>query len=213
MSSVKTAAIGVSVHSGWGAVVTMAGGCGAEEVLDRRRVVIIDSNVAGAAQPYHCAKEMGIRAAEKHLNKCAAQSTRLALAALTCIAAELRERGFMLAGAAILQSSARPLPGLERVLSSHPLIHTAEGEFFRQAFRSAFEHLKIPVAGIRARDLDDCAVKAFGEAAPTVCKRIERMGRSLGAPWTTDQKTAALAAAIVLAGTHPRGHAARSSVA
>jgi len=210
---VKTAAIGVSVHSGWGAVVTMAGGPGAEEVLDRRRVVIIDSNVAGAAQPFHYAKEMGIRAAEKHLNNCAAQSTRLALAALTCIAAELRERGFMLAGAAILQSSARPLPDLEKVLSSHPLIHTAEGEFFREAFRNACQHLKIPVAGIRARDLDDCALKTFGRAASTVCNRIEGMGRSLGAPWTMDQKTAALAAAIVLAGTHPKGHAARTSVA
>src|SRR6476469_591484 len=147
----------------------MAGGPGAEEVLDRRRVVIIDSKTAGAAQPYHYAKEMGIRAAEEHLNKCASQSTRLALAALTCIAAEIRERDFVLAGAAMLQSSARPMPDLERVLSSHPLIHTAEGEFFRLAFRSAFEHLKIPVAGIRARDLDDCALKTFGKAASTVC--------------------------------------------
>ena len=213
MSFMKPAAIGVSVQSGWGAVVTMAGGPGAEEVLDRRRVAIIESNVAGAAQPYHYAKEREIRAAEKHLNKCAAQSTRLALGALTCIVADLRDRGCLPAGAAILQSSARPLPDLERILASHPLIHTAEGEFFRQAFRSAFEQLKIPVIYIRARDLDDCAQKAFGKAAPIIHKRIDGMGRTLGAPWTTDEKTAALAAAIVLAGTHSKSHAARSPVA
>ena len=48
MGSMKAASIGVCVHSGWAAVVAITGGQGAEEVLDRRRVVIIDSKVAGA---------------------------------------------------------------------------------------------------------------------------------------------------------------------
>jgi hypothetical protein len=34
------------------------------------------------------------------------------------------------------------------------------------------------------------------------------MGRNLGAPWTKDEKTAALAAAIILAGTPLKDHAA-----
>jgi len=189
-------------------MVTMTGNQGLEEVLDRRRLVIIDPNVTGAAQPYHYVEEMEIRAAQRHLTKCATDSTRLALEALTRVSAELRDRGFMVMASAILLSSARPLPDLEEILGSHPLIHTAEGEFFRQAFRSAFERLKIPVTGIRARDLDDCARKAFGKAAPEVHKRIDGMGRNLGAPWTKDEKTAALAAAIILAGTHLKDHAA-----
>jgi len=64
----NAAAIGVSVHSGWGAVVIIAGNRGAEEVLDRRRVVIIDSKMAGAAQPYHYVQAREIHAAETHLN-------------------------------------------------------------------------------------------------------------------------------------------------
>jgi hypothetical protein len=206
----KSAAIGVSVHSGWGATVVMAGATGREEVLDRRRLVIIDPKVTGAAQPYHYAGEMEIQAAEKHLSHCAADSTRLALEALTGVAAALRDQGFTLMAAAILLSSARPLPNLEEILGSHALIHTAEGEFFRQAFRIAFERLEIPVIGIRTCDLDDFALKSFGEAAPEVHKRIDGMGRSLGAPWTKDEKTAALAAVIVLAG-HSKVHIGRSS--
>jgi hypothetical protein len=201
------AAIGVSVHSGWGAVVIIAGNPGAEEVLDRRRVVIIDSKMAGAAQPYHYVQAKEIHAAEAHLNRCAAESRRLALEALTRVAAELGEKGFLLVASALLLSSARPLPDLEKILASHPLIHTAEGEFFRQAFRTAFEHFKIPTARIPTRDLDDHALKAFGKAAPEIQKRIDGMGRSLGAPWTKDEKTAALAAAIVLAGTQSKRHA------
>jgi hypothetical protein len=206
----KSAVIGISVHSGWGIVVAIAGGRGAEEVLDRRRLVIIDPKTIGTAQPYHYVKEMDIRTADRHLTRCATDSGRLALKALTRLSAELRDRGLMLSGATILLSSARPLPDLEEILSSHALIHTAEGEFFRQAFRGALERLEIPVTGIRAHDLDDCAKEAFGKFAPEVHKRIDGMGHSLGPPWTKDEKTAALAAAIVLAGAHSKIHAAHS---
>lgn len=211
MSSMKAASIGVSVHSGWGAVVAMAGQQGVEEVLHRSRVVIIDSKIAGSVQPYHYVVKKEIYAAEKHLTRCAAESGRLAFETLALLTAELQDRSFLLKSATILLSSARPLPDLEKILTSHALIHTAEGEFFRQAFRSAFEKLKIPVTGIRASDLNDCAVKTFGKDASAIQKRIDEMGRSLGAPWTKDEKTAALAAAIVLAVAQSKGHAVRSS--
>lgn len=211
MDLMKAAAIGVSVHSGWGAVVAIAGSPGEEEILLRRRLVIIDSKTAGSAQPYHYVVNKDIHAAEKHLTRCASESGHLALEALTCISAELQDRGFLLKSAAILLSSARALPDLKKILASHALIHTAEGDFFRQAFRSAFEKLKIPVTGIRVRDLDDFAAKAFGKSASAIQKRIDEVGRTLGPPWTKDEKTAALAAAIVLAGAQSKGHAAHSS--
>lgn len=202
----KSAAIGVSVHSGWGAVVAIAGERGTEEVVLRRRVVIIDSKIAGSAQPYHYVAKKDISAAEKHLAHCASGSGHLALESLTQLSSELRKIGFTPKAAVILLSSARPLPDLKAILASHALIHTAEGEFFRQAFRDAFEKLRIPVTGIRTRDLNDCAVKTFSQAAPAIQKRIDGMGRSIGAPWTKDEKTAALAAAIVLSGAQVKDH-------
>ena len=203
----KAAAIGVSVHSGWGTVVALAGNRGTEEVLLRRRMVIIDSKIAGSAQPYHYVAKKDITAAENHLARCASIAEQLAFKSLTQLSSELRNIGFTPNAAVILLSSARPLPDLEAILASHPLIHTAEGEFFRQAFRSAFEKLQIPVTGIRTRDLDDSAVQAFGKAAPAIQKRIYGMGRTIGAPWTKDEKTAALAAAIVLAEAQSKGRA------
>jgi hypothetical protein len=203
----KAAAIGVSVHSGWGAVVALAGGPGDDEILLRRRVTIIDPKTAGATQPYHYVVKKEIQVAEKHLASCASESGRLAFEALAQLSAHLCERGYLLKSAAILLSSARPLPELKEILTSHPLIHTAEGEFFRQAFRDSLEQLGIPITGIRTRDLSECAAEAFGKAAPEIQKRIDGMGRSLGAPWTKDEKTAALAAAIVLDGAQSKSHA------
>lgn len=202
----KSAAIGVRVHSGWGALVAVSGQNGAEEVIERRKVVIIDAKKPGAVQPYHYVQAMEFPAAERHLTQCAIDSKRLAREALDHISAELLKRGYSLAGAAILLSSARPLPDLDEILASHALIHTAEGEFFRQAFRHAFENREVPVIGIRERELDERAQQAFRKLAAQVRKNIDSMGRVLGPPWTQDEKTAALAAAIVLAETraHPK---------
>jgi hypothetical protein len=196
----KSAAIGLRIHSGWGALVAVAGENGAQKIIDRRKIIVIDPKAAGVAQPYHFVEEMELRAAERHLARCASESKRLAVEALREVFAKLRDSGFTLAGAAILMSSARPLPDLDEILGSHALIHAAEGEFFRHAFRQALERLEIPVTGIRERDLDDHARKSFGKEATKVHQRIDGMGRLLGPPWTEDEKTAALAAAIILNG-------------
>ncbi len=196
---VTACAIGIRVHSGWGALVAVAGKAGGEQIVDRRHIEIIDPQVAGAAQPYHFAERMDIRAAEKHIATCAAMAARLALDGLRDAARALRERGRHLTGAAIVLSSGRPLPDLPRILASHAMIHAAEGDFFRHAFHEACRSLKIPVTGIREKELDDHAAATLRKTAPGLRERISGLGRLLGPPWTADEKIAAMAAAIVLA--------------
>jgi hypothetical protein len=195
----QPAAIGVRVHSGWGAVVVVGGAPAAEEVIERRRVEITDPQMAGAIQPYHYVESMPIKQAEEHIAKCAAASGKLAVVALRDLIEKLAQRDYRVTGSCILLSSARPLPQLEKILASHPMIHTAEGEFFRQAFRQALTILKIPVMGISERQLEQQAQLTFGRAVSKLHERIAGMGRLLGPPWTTDQKTAALGAFMALA--------------
>lgn len=198
----KACGIGIRVHSGWGALVAISGEPGAVEVIDRLRVEIIDRSTPGAAQPYHFAKKLQLRAAEKYIVSSALAAAKLALSAMAEVCDELRSRNYKVVAAAILLSSGRPLPDLEGTLASHALIHTAEGEFFRQAFREACASLKIPVTGIRERDLEQHAKAALGTDAAPLKKRIAGLGKALGPPWTADQKAAALAAAIVLGQKH-----------
>jgi hypothetical protein len=183
----KRAAIGVRAHSGWAALVVVSGKPGSVQVLDRRRIVIADTHSPGANQPYHFAERLELPAAEKHLAGCAAVSERLASAALHDVLQELD--GYEVADAAILLASGRPLPSLADILASHALIHTAEGEFFRQVVRQACERIGIRVTGIRERDLG-------GSSA--LQSEIANLGKIVGPPWTQDQKTAALAAMMVL---------------
>ena len=176
----ERASFGIRVHSGWGALAAVSGKPAAFEVIDRRRIVITDPLVEGANQPYHFAKELKLPAAEEYLDACAAISERLAVLALLEALEELRGRGYRVERCAILLASGRPLPLLPKILASHSLIHTAEGEFFRRAFWTAGELLGIQVTGIREQDLEDSLIPP----------------RPPGPPWTTDQKTACAAAAL-----------------
>ncbi|MGD0136221.1 MAG: hypothetical protein ABSE57_29605 [Bryobacteraceae bacterium] len=189
-------AIGIRPHSGWGAVVVVAGSPGAVEVVDRRKIVITDPIIQGANQPYHFAKDLPDP--DRYLAECAAASERLAWEALREVVSEARRRQKAVAGCAILLASGRKLPALANILASHPLIHTAEGEFFRQAFRRAGERLKLEVTGIREMDLDDRSQMTFGSSAKSLQREIAGLGNSLGPPWTADQKNACLAALLAL---------------
>jgi len=195
----KPAAIGVRMHSGWGALVAVTNSAGKIEVIERRRIEVITEAAPGAKQPYHFAANLELPEAPKFIAKCFAASKSLATQALRDLLAELSARQFRVAGAAVLLASGRTLPPLEKILVAHPLLHTAEGQFFREVFAKACESLALPVTGIRERDLDAQLQQTFGKAATKMHRQISAAGRALGPPWTADQKTAALAALTLLA--------------
>jgi hypothetical protein len=195
----KPVAIGVRMHSGWGAFVAVAMTAGKVEVIDRRRMVVAPFGTPGAIQPYHFAKTLELHEAEAFLAKSLAVAENLARAELHDVVSELITREYLVVGCALLLASGRPLPALSKILSAHPLIHTAEGEFFRDAFRKASEGLQFSVAGFRERDLDKHFAETFGKSAARMSRQISDLSRAVGPPWTQDQKLATRAAMLVLA--------------
>ena len=195
----KRATIGVRMHSGWGALVAVSNSAGTVEVIARRRIAVTTPGTPGANQPYHFAENLELPEAETFLGNCFAASKRLAFEAVRDVVGELHGRQYRVVGSAILLASGRPLPPLSKILASHALIHAAEGEFFREAFLKACEGLDLSVTGFRERNLEKCVQTTFGKAATRMWQQISTLGRSLGPPWTKDQKTATLAALVVLA--------------
>jgi hypothetical protein len=193
----KRAAIGVRTHSGWGVLVAVSHHAGIVEVIARQRVSVTTAATRGGNQPYHFAKSLQVPEAEKFLADSFAAATSLALAAVRVLAGELSGQ-YRVVGAGFLRASGLPLPPLAKILASHALIHAAEGEFFRDVFSQACERLGLPVIGLRERDLDECVQTSFGNEATRMRQQISTVGRSLGPPWTQDQKMSALAALVVL---------------
>ncbi len=193
----KRAAIGFRMHSGWGALVAVSNE-GAPEIIERKHVVVADAAIRGSKQPYHYAENLGLEKAEEHILKCSTASKQLASLAIGEILSELAKRGHQVESSAILMASGRTLPSLEKILASHALIHSAEGEFFRAIIRGACEEASLDVAAFRERDLDELVRKTFGKKANRIKQELSKCGKRLGPPWTQDEKLAALAASLAL---------------
>jgi hypothetical protein len=205
------AALGLRVHSGWAALVAVSGPVAAPAVLARRRIELVDDASPGGSQPFHAARGLPLAAARRLVDRARDGATRMARGALAAAAGELPRRGAGRIACCILQSSARPLPAFAAVLASHALVHTAEGELFRDALAAAAAGEGIPVLRVRERELLDRCTARLGLAAGDLERHLAALGRTLGPPWRQDEKLATLAAWLALASRGSLGTLGTSS--
>ncbi len=157
-------AMGISIHTGWGACVVVGGSRAKPEIVANEVLRIL-----GDAERFcfHRAAEMKLADAEEWIARTrqkALANARRALAPL--VAKQVRV-------CAIVAKDGE-IGSLEHVLASHPRLHSAEGFFYRDVFRDA---CAIPVQVVPPSSLDPAT-----------------LGKLAAAPWGRDQKLAALAA-------------------
>jgi hypothetical protein len=194
----KKAAIGLRAHSGWAALVALAGPADSPEVIARRRIEIVDPGIRGSKQPYHAAEPMEFPDAKAYIERCVDSTRRLAREAVRAAMDGLRDRRSDPTRCGIVLGSGRTLPVLEAILKSHALIHTAEGEFFRNALLEASQHCGLRVLGVKEKELFERGAAQFRTSVSELEQRVQEMGKPLGPPWTQDQKYAALVAWMAL---------------
>lgn len=199
MGTARKAALGLRAHSGWAALVAVAGDATSVEVVDRRRIEMTDPRRPLSKQPYHQAEDLPLEKAARLLDRYSRNARELADRALKDVVADLRRRGYRPVGSGLLLASGRPLPKLEAILASHALIHTADGEHFRMALLLASQDCGLPLTGVREREILECAQGVLGRPGADLQSTVAGLGRGLGPPWTQDQKLAALLAWVVLA--------------
>jgi hypothetical protein len=168
-------------------------------VLDRRRIETSDAAIHGSRQPFHAAEQLSFEQAEALIGRCRESSAHLATHAVTAMVAQLTHNGHTLVGAGILFASGRPLPDLAAILRSHALIHTAEGEFFREVLVHASEHCSLRVTKIKEREIWERGTMVFRRPSADLQRLIDGLGKSLGPPWRQDEKLASMVAWIALA--------------
>jgi hypothetical protein len=198
----KHAAVGFRVHSGWTAVVALALAKGAPAVLARDRVRLVETFTMKFRQPYHTAEKLSHERARAFVSRVRAEARRLAFRAIRGLEADLRDRGYEIAGCGLLCASGRPLPDLAKILASHSLIHSADGELFREALLHTGKRCRLTMLRLKERELLATASRALRVSSADLTRRIADLGRALGPPWSQDEKFAAVAAWLAL--RHPR---------
>jgi len=195
----QAAAVGFRVHSGWAAAVVVCGSAQAPIVVDRRRIELVKTFTYTFRQPYHTAEKMPRPDAVKFIRGVQSQAKRVALTSLRSLQKDVAGGDFKIVRAALLLASGRALPRLDQILVSHALIHTADGELFRDSLRAACAQCDLPVEGIKEKELFAITSKAFDVQPAALKRRIAALGKALGPPWSQDEKFAALGAWLTLA--------------
>jgi hypothetical protein len=188
----EAATLGVRSHSGWAAYVVLAGDPKKPEIVARDRMVLCDARIKGSKQPFHEAEPMRFPQAEKFIERCTTSSLELAREAIDAVRGKTPVRA-----CCILTASGRPLPGLKNILASHALIHSAEGEFYRDVIAEACGLRKIAVRRVRERDME-VELQKLPIPAAAAKARIAEFGKLMGPPWTQDEKLAAFGAWLML---------------
>lgn len=197
-AATKPAALGARAHSGWAAVVALAGSARAPEVIDRRRIVNADPAIRGSKQPYHAVEMLPLKQAEHYLKRCAARTRTMTRQALRTALKDLALKGHCVERCGVLLGSGKPLPQLSAILASHPLLHTAEGEFYRNAICDAGEHCGLKICGVKDREAYERAAAVIRLSPEELQRRLDAMGKLIGPPWRQDEKLAAVAAWLAL---------------
>jgi len=205
----KQAAIGFRVHSGWAAVVAVCVEKGAPVVLERKRVHLVKTFTYTFRQPYHTAEKMQLPEARQFIAQVDKEAKQLAHRAIHSLQSELERLEIKLTRASLLLASGRPLPELSKILASHALIHTADGELFREALSYAAKRCGIEMVGIKERELLECARRTLHMQPAALLRRVTELGKPFGSPWSQDEKFATLAAWVTLSSHNSASDMAR----
>jgi len=108
--------------------------------------------------------------------------------------------GHTVEGCAVLMGAPMPDWSIDEILAVHFRMHKTEGVLFRDALARAATECNLRLVEIQEKQLFDHAARTLVAPPSTLTKRIAMLGKSMGPPWGKDQKDAALAAMVALAG-------------
>src|SRR5437667_731825 len=129
----KQAALGFRVHSGWAALVAVGLEKGAPVVLARQRAHLVETFTYEFRQPFHTAGKMLISQARDFIERVREEAKRLAQSAIHELQSDLQKQGMALKSCGLLLASGKPLPNLEKIISSNAFTNTPRCGLFREA--------------------------------------------------------------------------------
>jgi hypothetical protein len=189
---------GFKAHSGWAALVAIGRSGKEYQVIDRRRIELVDKRELWAKQPYHAAEHMKADQARATVKRAVEMVHRVAEQQMRQALARAKESKYEVMACAVLVPEPMPAWTTEEILAVHFRMHKAEGVLFPEALCRGAEQCKVPLVRIAEKGLEACAARHLSMLPGDIAETIAAIGKSAGPPWAKDQKTAALAAMIAL---------------
>jgi hypothetical protein len=188
-------ALGFRVKSGWAAAVVLGGPTNAPIILEAQRVELSDPETPATVQPYHAGtgeaqtNERTVTRLIRLIEQCAERS-------ITELLKRHRGTGDQVVGAGVVGTSATDPAS---IANPHIRAHAMEGRLFRTVVEEVLARCAVKTRFMLEQGLQAEAGRALKKPAAALKSELTAMGRMVGGPWRADQKSAALAAWLVLA--------------
>jgi hypothetical protein len=197
----ERAAVGVTVKSGWACAVLLAGPAASPRVVEACRVDLSDPEDPDARQPYHAGFGTA-RGTGRELSRLVSSVKRFGRTSMTTLIRRYERSGTDVRGAGVVAGS---LIDPDTIGNDHIRIHALEGQLFRTIIEEGLAAQGLSCSVWRQRDLNEVAMKALALSDSAIRARLAALGHDVDGPWRAEQKAAALAAWIVLAGRRAQG--------
>jgi hypothetical protein len=195
MTRPATAALGLRVKSGWATAVLVVGPARSPRVVDRRVIELSDPAVPSSRQPYHAVMGATRRVApivERRLRQLVQRVTRRSVAGLL---RDYRRAGHQVCAVGlVVGSTIDPTT----IANEHIRAHALEGQLFRTALVNAAGSLRLPCTVVVEREAFATASGRLKRPPAGLKRAVGELGRALGGPWRAEEKTAAIAAWMIL---------------
>jgi hypothetical protein len=189
--------IGFRVKTGRATAVVMAGPASAPRVLSRKSLQLWDPAIPESHQPWHADFELPPDESARIVPMALKAVERVALSALRELVDEVRSaHGSIIGIALVAGSSTDP----ESIHNPHMRAHAREGQLFPQALANAAKTLRIPAVTMAESEVFTIAAAKLAKSPDAVKLAVTELGRNIGKPWSAEEKAAAAAAWITLAG-------------
>jgi len=190
-------AIGFRVKTGRATAVVIQGPASAPRVLSRKSLQLWDPAIPESHQPWHADFELPPDESARIVPVALKAVERVALSALRELVDEVGSTHGSIVGIALVAGSSTDP---ESIHNPHMRAHAREGQLFPQALASAAKTLRIPAATLVESEVFTSAAARLGKSPDAIKLAVTELGRDVGKPWSAEEKAAAAAAWIALAG-------------
>ena len=193
----ERAAVGIAEHGGWASLVTVTLGDGGFEIVDRRRVELIEPNLPN--QPYHHETlEMAGSDADTLVTLVKASVAGEAAQAFEDLSRDL-EGHCAVCAIAIRTPPIDALPAtVAEVHASRRIMTAADGMIYHEALCNAALRRGWQVVLVARRTELERAAQVLGSSPQQAEAAVDRAGKALGSPWDKEHGFAAAAAIAAL---------------
>jgi hypothetical protein len=195
----RAAALGCRAHTGWAALVVVAGGVVRPEVVFRGRAELGDPSGRVRRNVYQAARGLEPAVAAEVVEAAERIAAEQAAAAVERMVREAAGDGALVRSCAVVVGAPAGGVRLESILASHALAHAAEGRLYQGALLQGAESCGLDAIAVPKRLIWEQGETALGVAHDELRQWLDQLRRDVGPPWAQDQKLAALAGWIALA--------------